>query len=324
MGWILIPKLINKLIRRLIKIIREFRGQLHFDNGDYRDTVILAGSGRSGTTWVQELINNQNDFRIMFEPFHSLKIDLLKTWNFRQYIRSDDSRDMFLIPATRILSGGIRHKWIDRYNRKTFPGKRLIKDIRIQLLLHWIKGHFPEIPIIVLLRHPCAVANSRLKQGWPAHLEDFLIQDDLFDDFLDPFRQEIENAKDLFDQQIFMWCIENYVPLKQFKENEILVVFYEQLCRNPHQEMSRMMEYIGKSFSSDMLDKISRPSAQSRKDSAIISGVDPVSAWRNDISDEQVKRAVEILRMFGLHQVYSDSDMPLVDGSKALSVFSDQ
>jgi len=27
-----------------------------------------------------------------------------------------------------------------------------------------------------------------------------------------------------------MWCIENYIPLKQFKRNEILVLFYEDLC----------------------------------------------------------------------------------------------
>lgn len=273
-------ELINKLIRKLKKRSREFRGQLHYDNGDYRDAVILAGTGRSGTTWDQEIINYQNDFRVMFEPFHSIKIDMLKDWNYRQYIRRDDSREKYLVPAARILSGDIRHRWIDRYNRKTFPQKRLIKDIRIQLLFPWIKFHFPEIPIILLLRHPCAVANSKIKLGWDTHLDEFLIQDELMDDFLAPFKKELENADTLFEKHVLLWCVENYIPLKQFNRGEILVVFYEQLCVNPEKEIERILQFIGKNFSPEILDKVFKPSAQSRDDSAIITGVDLVSSWR--------------------------------------------
>ena len=174
----------------------------------------------------------------------------------------------------------------------------------------------------MLLRHPCAVANSKLKLGWDSHLDDFLMQDELVTDFLSPFQKELENAKDPFDKHIFMWCVENYIPLKQFNKHEILVVFYEHLCTGPEQQVERVMPFIGNTFSSDMLDKILKPSAQSRKDSAIVSGVDLVSSWRASVSDERVKRAIDILKIFGLQDVYNEGDMPLLDGTKALEVFS--
>ncbi len=310
------------MIHKFKKILQKLHNQFSVDAGDYRQTVILAGTGRSGTTWVEDIINNGNDFRIMFEPFHSKKVDLLRDWNYRQYLRVNDSDDKFLEPATSILNGDIKNEWIDMFNNKLFSRKRLIKDIRAQLILKWIKHNFPEIPTILLLRHPCAVANSKLKLGWDTHLEDFLVQDKLMEDFLNPFKKDLENAKDLFDKHIYMWCIENYVPLKQFKEEEILVVFYEDICKNPKTEIERIFSFIGEDFSSTMVEKAKKPSALSQKDSAVVSGTDLVSSWRKSISDDQVERAFEILSKFGLQKIYDKSNLPLVSGQEALEVFS--
>ncbi len=313
---------IRKFFRRWKRKVQNFHSYIYFDAGDYRRTVFLAGTGRSGTTWIEEVINRRNDFRIMFEPFHSKKVDLLRDWNYMQYLRSDDRRDKFLIPATRILSGRIRNDWVDKENHKFYARKRLIKDIRTPLLLHWIKHNFPEIPIILLLRHPCAVSNSQLQMKWDTYLDDFLRQDELMDDFLSPFKKELENVEDPFDKHIFMWCVENYVPLRQFHEGEILVTFYENLCKYPQTELEKIMGFVGVPYSSDILDKISKPSALSRKDSAINSKTDLVNSWRKSISDTQIKRAVEILSIFGLQEIYNEGDLPLLSGTEALKLFS--
>ena len=263
-------------------------------------------------------MNFDNSFRVMFEPFHSLKIDSIREWNYRQYIRSDNRDDKFLRPAQAILSGRIKHTWVDRFNRKVVARRRLIKDIRANLLLKWIKCTFPEIPIILLLRHPCAVANSKLKLGWDTHLNDFLIQEELMEDFLNPFKNEIEDVKDIFDKYIFMWCIENYVPLRQFNDGEILIVFYENLCDNAPKQVEDILSFIGVEFSSKVLKVVAKPSALSQKDSAIRSGGDLVDSWRTNISNQQIKRAVEILELFGLQTIYGEGDRPLLSGKEVL------
>lgn len=311
------------MTRKLRQYLQRLRNLFIFDTGDYRQTVLLAGAGRSGTTWVEEVINSDNDYRMMFEPFHSKYVDLLTEWNYVQYLRVNENNDKFLKPATSILTGNIRNDWIDKFNKRIFSQKRLIKDIRAQFILKWIKHNFPEIPIILLLRHPCAVANSRLKLGWNTHLEDILVQDDLMEDFLNPFKEKLENAKDkdLFDRHIYMWCIQNYIPLKQFNEGEVLVIFYEDICINPETEIERIFSFIGEEISSKTIDKVKKPSALSQKDSAVVSGTDLVGSWRKNISNDQIERAFEILSIFGLQKIYDKSNFPLVSGPEALKIF---
>lgn len=310
------------MIDKLNKIKRKILGPLFIDTcvGDYTKTVILAGSGRSGTTWVEEVINYQQDYRIIFEPFHSQKNNLLKEWNYRQYLRTENNDERFLIPTQKILSGNFRLHWSDQYNEKFFFRKRLLKDIRIHLFLYWIKHHFPEIPIMLLLRPPCAVANSKLKLSWQTHLDDFLRQDDLVQDFLAPFKKYLENLTDPFEKHIAMWCIENYVPLKQFNSGEILVVFYEHLCTDPKQEIEKIMLFLHNDFSSSIFEQIKKPSALSRKESPIVSGANLIDSWRKNVTETQVQKAVEILNIFGLNSIYNHENIPLINGDKALTI----
>jgi hypothetical protein len=302
------------------KKIRELSGRIFVELGNRRHSILLVGTGRSGTTWIQEAINYDNSYRVMFEPFHSLKIPILKNWNYRQYLREENNNEIFLEPAKAILYGQVRHKWIDQFNKKHFVTKRIIKDIRINLILKWLKRKFPQIPIILILRHPCAVANSKLKLGWKTHLNDFLRQPDLMSDYLNPFKSEIESVNNQFDKHIFMWCIENYVPLNQFNKNEILITFYEDICLNPQKEIKIIFEYLGKELSSKVFETLSKPSFQTQKDSAIKSGNNLINSWRKNITQKEIDRAINILKLFRLDKIYKEGDMPIVKGNDILKV----
>lgn len=305
-------------MRLLHRALHEVQKRCFIDLGDYRRTVLLAGTGRSGTTWVEDVVNFDNSFRPMFEPFHSREIGLIKHWRYRQYLRQDDVGERYLGPATTILSGKIRHPWIDRHNRRFVARARLIKDVRITLLLKWIKRHFPEIPQLLLLRHPCAVAHSKLKLKWDTHLDVFLDQPDLVTDFLSPFVDLIRRAQEPFDRHILMWCVENYVPLRQFARGEILVVFYENLCVDPAPEIRRIMSFLGRPYSASTLDALPRPSTLSRPDSPIRTGEDLVTSWRGDVSASQIASARELCGAFGLDALYGDQSVPQVRGDDVL------
>jgi hypothetical protein len=60
----------------------------------YRDTVgrldrsmIVAGTARSGTTWLAEIIASQVPCRIMFEPFQPRKVQAYSQFEYFQYLR---------------------------------------------------------------------------------------------------------------------------------------------------------------------------------------------------------------------------------------------
>ena len=61
----------KKIIKRILKRLRMQFGIFHIDlNYSPSNTVLIAGSGRSGTTWLSEILNYNNDYRSIFEPFY--------------------------------------------------------------------------------------------------------------------------------------------------------------------------------------------------------------------------------------------------------------
>lgn len=146
------------------RIGRKLCSRIFIDYGsDYRDSIFVAGTGRSGTTWISDIINYRNEYRYVFEPFNPYKVGICREFRYRQCLRPENREERFIEPAKAILSGRVRNSWTDQYNKKFFCRQRLIKDIRANFLLKWIHANFPGIPIILLLRHPCTVANSKLK-----------------------------------------------------------------------------------------------------------------------------------------------------------------
>ncbi|PIG93295.1 sulfotransferase domain-containing protein [Gloeocapsopsis sp. IPPAS B-1203] len=287
-------------------------------NSDYRQAIFLAGTGRSGTTWVSSIINYNNDYRDIFEPFHPYKVELVEHFRYRQYLRIDNQHQEFLQPTKAILSGKIKNQWTDQFNKKVFCQKRMIKDIRANFLLKWLNHNFPEVPIILLFRHPCAVVNSKLHLGWGNHLDELLAQPELVEDFLQPFKQEIIAAKTDFEKQIFLWCLENYVPLKQFAPQEIHLAFYENFCKEPKAEIERLFTFLGKKFDDTVFAILNKPSATSRQESAIITTGNVVDSWKKHITHEQLERAIEILSLFGLDTLYSQDPLPNISGAYTL------
>ncbi|MDQ3794624.1 MAG: sulfotransferase [Actinomycetota bacterium] len=289
-------------------------GTLHVDlDRDYRSSVFLAGSGRSGTTWVSEIINHRNGYRLVFEPFHPGKVGICAHFRRKQYLRPNDRREEYLEPARQVLTGGLRNSWTDRFNRKLVARRRLIKDIRANLLLGWMHADFPEMPIVLLLRHPCAVAASRLALGWRDNLLGTIEQEELVEDFLGPVEAEIRAARDDFERHVFLWCIENYVPLRQFGPGEIHLAFYENFLARPKDEIRRLFAFLSESFDGRVYRALRRPSPLSRKDES-----PSVDAWRRCVTDSQLERAVEILALFGLDTVYGARAMPDPSGARAL------
>ncbi len=307
------------MLNLIKKIVGRLQRQFFIDcNSDYRCTIFLAGTGRSGTTWVSEIINYRNEYRYMFEPFHSETVDIIKNFRYRQYIRPDNRDKKFIEPAKLILSGKLRNRFTDYRNRKFISKKRLIKDIRANHFLKWIYENFPGVPIILLLRHPCAVTSSKLKLNWGTHIEEFLSQDELLEDFLNPFKREIEKAKSVFEKHIFLWAIENYVPLKQFNKGEIHLAFYENFCMNPGYEIERLFSFLNKRFDEKVLLKSRNPSSEIRGHSAIVTGEDLIDNWRKYITKEQRQRAVDILAVFGLDRIYAEDSMPNIENAYKL------
>ena len=280
------------------------------DCGDHHSTLFVAGVGRSGTTWLSDILNFNNQYRLMFEPFHAEKVSVCRRFRIRQYLRPANTDPYFLNAANTILDGRVRNAWIDSQNRKHFSRRRIIKDIRANLLLGWLHAHFPNLPIVYVLRHPCAVAISRCRMNFATHFDDFLAQEDLIDDFLHPFVGTLTRTEGDFQKQILLWCVENYVVFRQCKPGALHIMFYEDLCVDPRREIDALFHFLRQEVPERVFAQLDRPSALSRQGSAIITGDSLIDGWRKAVSREELVQAMDLVAMFGLDRIYTDRSLP--------------
>jgi hypothetical protein len=172
----------------------------------------------------------------------------------------------------RVFSGSIRNKWIDRQVSTLFPKYRVIKEIRANLFLKWLHDNFPSIPILFLVRHPCAVVLSRMQLKWATDgdIEPFLSQEKLVEDYLYDKLDLIMNAKTPEEKHAIIWCISNLVPLKQFNPGELNIVFYENLCLRPEVEIPRIFQIIGHEYNNTIFSSLKKPSGTVTNSSAVM------------------------------------------------------
>ncbi|MHC4562003.1 MAG: sulfotransferase domain-containing protein [Planctomycetota bacterium] len=301
------------------KVRRAARSVAAWDlGGGPADAVLVAGSARSGTTWVSDIINHQNEYRYIFEPLHPSVLPAGCDCLERKYLRPDEDAPALLRFMNDVFSGRIHNAWVNGQNRKRIARRRLVKTIRTNLMLKWIRVHFPNMPIVLLLRHPCAVANSRLRIGWPDHLDEMLAQDTLMQDFLDRHRIEIQATGDPFERQIIQWCVETAVALRQLEDGDVYLAFYELFCTDPQKEVRALLDFLGRKPTEKVWTRLGRPSKMSGTHSAVMKGGSLIDSWRERVSAGQVQHAVDILRRFDLDAIYGEASLPHPEGALAI------
>jgi hypothetical protein len=286
-------------------------------DADYRKSVMVAGMGRSGTTWLADLLNYRNDYRVVFEPFNHRRVALAVNFSDHQYLRPSDDDYRYVEPARAILTGLVREHWVDRFNHRLIAHRRLVKDVRVNLILRWMRVHFPGMPIVLIARHPFAVAASRLSKGYDVDLQhEFLAQRALVEDFLQPYRDALLACRTPFERHVAAWCIEVGVPLSQFAEDEICLVLYEDLCKKPAEVLQKTFAFIGNAFDRSALRSLTRPSHTTYFPKRLRlnweGGADRiVTAWQDSITPAQIRRGLEIVEMFGMNELYGADPMPV-------------
>lgn len=299
--------------------VARLRRRLLLDLGGKDSPVVwVVGDGRSGTTWLSNLINYRGDYRYMFEPFHPAFVSVARGYPLFHYLRPEATNPEFLELYRRIFSGHVRDERVDRYNWRLAYRKRLVKDVFANLFIKWADVHFPAVKKIWILRHPfdVAISKEKLKRWvWMVEPRELLLQRDLYEDHLQPFRSVIDGAQSYFEKQIVLWCVAHYVPLKQLHGAHVHLAFYEDLCTNPESEIRRLLEFLGddppgESLDPRLLAQFKTPSDMSREQSAIRTKDDLIGGWQRALTDQQVDAARQVLQAFGLDGIYGDRPSP--------------
>lgn len=290
----------------------------NYRRGNFQQAAWLIGDGRSGTTWASELIRNALHYRIVYEPFHPDCINEKPFMPINSYLRPNESNIPNSELATQVFSGKFSHERTDGRNFRPIYKGLLVKDIFANLFANWVANRFPDLKIIFLIRNPFAVALSKYKKRswlWMTEPSNFLNQNALYEDYLQPYEELIHNiGDDYISKQLLIWAIIHYIPLHQFKQNQIHVVFFEDIFTDPKKEFINMAKHLmpeSEPINLKVRDKVfKRPSKVSGKESNIILGNSPITSWRNELSNTQIDTGLRILEQFGLDKMYHENGFP--------------
>jgi hypothetical protein len=114
------------------------------------------------------------------------------------------------------------------------------------------------------------------------------------------------------EQRAAIWCIQNYVPLRQFAPGEVFVTFYENFCVDAENEIRRLYKFLGEEIDESSLARflirVSLPSSNSRYKAKTFDGLKKASSWRTRATAQDVDQAGSMLRAFGLDAIYKADD----------------
>lgn len=126
--------------------------------------VAIHGVPRSGTSWLGQILNSSPSVAFRFQPLFSYAFkDRIGPRSTREEILQFfseiyDSEDDFLLQAEQIARGAYPD-----FSKSGNPTHLVMKHVRYHHILENVIIQVPEVLIVGILRHPCAVLNSWLQ-----------------------------------------------------------------------------------------------------------------------------------------------------------------
>jgi len=291
---------------------------------------LVAGSGRSGTTWVLDALASANGLRPVFEPLHPLVSPVGRQFAHR-CVSADEFRpelEEFLDetinggrlplwtkyrtlgrwlapPASELASVGGLQLFYRRWRKflRDAPGltisatrrEPLVKCIYANLMLGWLSRHC-KFRIVLIVRHPGAVIESELRGGWkPTPALDRFNEDDCLHSLTrNRYRRLLARTLSPIEGLAVRWVVENQVALEQAASNRIAVAFYEDLRTFPDREWKAICAALDLQ-NAPAAQLVSRPSQQSSGASSAAHDDSIEPRWMKALSREQCELIQQIL-----------------------------
>jgi len=161
-----------------------------------------------------------------------------------------------------------------------------------------------------MIRHPCAVVLERIKLRWGSHLDEFLTQKKLMEDFLAPYEdfiQDIIKEGKKHKEYAIMWAIENFIPLKWIPNRPWFLITYEEFFINRTQLLKKLFQYLGYKYSKKIEKESYKPSSTAAaKDKIEIEQKLTLSKWQHELSKQEIKDILDIIEKFEVSLYNSD------------------
>jgi len=304
------------LVNRVKKLVLDARalGRALFPP---EETILLAGSPRSGTTWCAELLRSAPGYLQLTEPL----------WNGLRRVRAaglgdrtcappDEARPELARFFEELLRGRpLFHGWLtdDSLADALRARRLLLKCIRANRLLPWLARNFETRGIVLLVRHPCAVISSAMMHPFfrpPAGVSEL---DRAYVEARAPERAALlDTLKTEAELRALTWALDQHAAFGALKEKRVTLLSYEKLVLESAAELERVFAALRLPVPAGAAGRLDRPSREAHAWSAAhgrASAEERIGGWRKRLTGEQVRRVLAVTGAFGI-EGFSEETVP--------------
>jgi len=297
--------------------------------GRVEEALIVAGTGRSGTTWLAELLRGLPDYKFLHEPLNPGRNPEAMQYGYRHatydrvYLAPGDRWTEFRSFMRRILEGRVGPSGLWRFetdNRfrmmwEFFRRRKiLVKFTRALRFLHWLHEEFSPRAIVVIIRHPCAVVHSMLRYGaWdPARLREqspvkFQFETSMLEglpaDFVERFGPRLKEVREPYEMMAHLWAMDYHMAFFAQGDGDFpwILVPYERLVSQSRREIDRITRELGIEDNRSLVEeRLKVPSRYASRDLSTSEVQQQLSKWKRGLTPEQIDRIVRITDEYGL------------------------
>ncbi len=282
-----------------------------------RKPIIILGFGRSGTTWVSDIISKSLGSLLLFEPFHPAVWD-----QSGKLCYAANNHDDFKSQISFVLNKKERNPWLIRNHLSVNPQQLNqsyidsiwenceISGFKAIRANHQIPYLYQEISdrILFTIRHPLAVIASIKNRprffeelGWQQHqslFEEHVLQHPLIKrNYKGNF-----NQLETFEEKVAtMWALSHLLSLTDLINHNLPIIFYEDLYLKPFEETKKILKVLGSNHNIHP-SYLFTPSMLTLKTAHSFSQVDDdffkfrsKVFWKDNLTDHQANQLMHLI-----------------------------
>lgn len=230
--------------------------------------IIVLSFGRSGSTWVSDIISKNRGGLLLFEPLHP------ETCPFPKDACYSDGCDPHLNEKLRdfltaTMEKNFRNRWLLRnhlFNPLEAVSQTFVdmvweetqvlgfKEIRANFMIDWLIETF-DARIVYLVRHPAAVIASLRRRknfwnefGFERHWQLFLdhvVNNPRNENALHPYRTIIAGAITQIEREAVMWAVSHKLAVQALARHDLPLFHYEDFYEWAFPTTRRLVRYLG-------------------------------------------------------------------------------
>lgn len=308
---------------------------------DKARTVAIVGFGRSGTTWLSDIVSKASGQALLFEPWHPEVLAKSTQYSYRSSYSEEETAEL----AGHLSSALNKQQPVPWLLRNHLPtevheadpsltqliwdqiGVMGFKTIRATLVPDWVLENVAG-QMIYVVRHPLAVVASIARRanfwefGWPKTFEifsenAFLGASSDLDEVREQFLQRATLSSDL-EKIALMWAVTHAISLPRLEASNTPIVYYEDLYRQPFVWARKVLDALGREDHGVLPTYLFTPAMTTMRTmhgrgglQITRSAVVPADFfWRDTLSEEEQSTVLRIVDDFNVGLYSADTPRP--------------